>query len=124
MEHGKKLAFTALAQLVVEYNAVTGKARPLETNIRLDVSPELDASKYMDDETIFTKEGGKIMTEALTQALIANIHICHEHGFRDSAEHLRYVLKQITEGFSIVPDITKGYTDIDSRITEIPKDRP
>jgi len=100
-----EVQFTAYAQLVVDYNPITQKGIPLETNLRIDCSPGLDKSKYISDETVFTAEGSKVATTAFCQALIGNIHIAHQYGFRDSAEHLRYIIDTITKGFAAVPDI-------------------
>ena len=100
-----QIHFTAIAQLVLDVNPITLKSTPVETNIRIDCSPELDESKYISEETVFTKEGSKIATMAFCQAIIGNIHIAHENGFRDSAEHLRYIIETITKGFAAVPQI-------------------
>jgi len=100
-----KVYFTAIAQLVLEVNPITNKFVPEETNIRIDCSPEIDESRYLSEKTVFTKEGSNIATIAFCQALIGNIHIAHENGFRDSAEHLRYIIETITKGFAAVPQI-------------------
>ena len=116
-----KITFTAMAQLVVNVNGITGKGTPEETNIRLDLSPGLDESKYLSEETVFTAEGSKIATIAFCQALIGNIHIAHENGFRDSAEHLRDILDTITNGFAALPELSLGYTEVNSPVHAIPK---
>jgi hypothetical protein len=59
------------------------------------------------------KEGCKAITETLIQGIIANIHFAHQKNYRDSAEHLRDIIKKLEEGFIDIVEIENDETNTD-----------
>lgn len=81
------------------------KAKHIHTKFTLDISKNLDPSAYNDPSGLPTKNGCNAITQTLIQGLLGNIHTAHQQGYRDSAEHLRYIISKLEEGFIQVPDI-------------------
>lgn len=48
------------------------------------------------------------VSEVLVQGLIGNIHLAHEKGFRDSAEHLRWIISELERGFIEVTNVQQS----------------
>lgn len=51
---------------------------------------------------------GKTLSNVLVQGLIGNIHLAHEKGFRDSAEHLRWIISELERGFIEVTNVQQS----------------
>lgn len=69
----------------------------------LDVSANLEKEKYFSAPGLFNKEGCFAFQTAITDALVASIHLAAERGWMDSAENLRLVIEEITNGWAEVP---------------------
>lgn len=78
------------------------------TDFNLDVSKNMSRKMYLDEEDLPTQAGTKALTQCFVQGLIGNIHNAHEKGYWDSAEHLRYIIKELERGFIAVPTIYKS----------------
>ena len=70
------------------------------TEFTFSVSSNMDKSQYMDKDERPTKIGSHAVTQAFIQGLAGNIHFAHQAGFRDSAEHLRYIIKELERSFA------------------------
>jgi len=95
-------SFEVRAVLELEHNKGDKTSKHVGLSYNLDPSKNLDVNKYLDKEGLPTKDGAHVITGVLTQALIANIHMCHQEKFRDSAEHLRYIIAELERGFPTV----------------------
>ena len=97
------VTFTGISQIVMEASPlIPNKAVPVETNIRMEVSDNLEREMYHDNNGLTNAEGTKAMTRCFIQGLIGCIHVAHENGYRDSAENLRFIIDEITKGFAAV----------------------
>lgn len=81
----------------------------IATDFNLGISKNLKRSQYFDEDDLPTKDGTKALTQCFIQGLVGNIHNAHEKGFWDSAEHLRYIIKELERGFINVPTIYKSH---------------
>jgi hypothetical protein len=102
---------TGISQIKLSYEKGAPKSKHVATHIRLEVSDNLDKKQYLDSKERPTKEGSRALTQALVQGLIGNIHNAHQKGWRDSAEHLRYVIQELEKGFVQVADVKDGTMD-------------
>lgn len=102
-----KLRYIAHTILDLDFHPGNKQSKHDGCSILLDVVPPLKAAAYMEPNGMLTCDGSKIMTNVLTQGLIANIHLAHQEGWRDSAEHLRYVIAELEKGFVAVADVVK-----------------
>lgn len=93
-----KFYFTATCKLTLEQNTPT-TSRHISTDLRIVPSANLNQGKYL-SRGLPTKDAVKPGTQCMVQGLIANIHMAHEKGWWDSAEHLRYIIKELEAGFS------------------------
>lgn len=101
-------AFIGTCVLELESNGNSEKASHRSTKFNLELSPNLERSVYLDKDDYPTKDGARVLTQVFTQALIGNIHACHEQGFMDSAEHLRMIIAELERGFIQVTEMSKS----------------
>jgi hypothetical protein len=85
----------------------SNKSSLKHTDINLEIPKELDEEMYFDKEGLPNKNGIKALSQCFIQGLVANIHHGHNKGYWDSAEHLRYIIKEIERGFIENVDISK-----------------
>lgn len=78
------------------------------TDLRLEVSKNLDQQQYNDKRGLPTAKGSQALTLALVQGLVGNIHAAHQKGYRDSAEHLRHIISELERGFIKVATAGEG----------------
>lgn len=91
--------FGASVNLTLEYKEGWNKSKLKSAQLLLRVGDGLERKMYLDNEEMPTKEGTKVLSNALIQGLVGNIHYAHQYGFRDSAEHLRWVISELEKGF-------------------------
>jgi hypothetical protein len=101
-----EFSIQASAKITAEHAPGAASSKHKCTDLYLEVSDNLDRSKYLDAEGLPTAEGSKADTQCLIQGLAANIHAAHQKGFRDSAEHFRYVLSELERAFIHVTNIS------------------
>lgn len=103
-----EVTFEAKVLLTIEHRKGDLKSKHKSTDFNLYPGPELDKSKYLDDEHLPTADGSSVLSNVLVQGLVGNIHLAHEKGFRDSAEHLRWIISELERGFINVTKISKS----------------
>lgn len=91
------------AQITVDFNQ--GKMMLQETDLQLGVSDNINSNDLFDENDFPNKKGCELLTTALIAGLNGNIHMAHHCGYRDSAEHLRFVITQLEEMFVLNPVI-------------------
>ena len=99
---------TGIVTVTAQYTKGATSSTHLSTDFRLEVSRHLDQSQYNDSRGLPTKAGSHALTNAFVQGLIGNIHHAHQKGYKDSAEHLRYIIAQLERGFASVADTSEG----------------
>ena len=104
----REFTFIATCFLTLEHKEGDNKSTHKSTSILVEVPPPLDQRVYLTPEGFPTKEGAKIMSETFIAGLVANIHNCHQRGYRDSAEHLRHIIKELERGFVSVAQVGEG----------------
>lgn len=82
----------------MEYKEGENKSTLLNTKIYLDLDKKVDENLFYKNGD-FTKEGSKLLTQTFIQGLGANIHTAHNLKTWDSAEHLRYIIKELERIF-------------------------
>ncbi len=90
---------TGTVKVTAEYHPGDTTSKHVSTDFLLEVSKNLDQLKYNDKEGLPTKMGSHALTQVFVQGLVGNIHLAHEKGWRDSAEHLRYIISELERGF-------------------------
>lgn len=103
----RKFVFTGISKLTLSHEDGTSTSSHEATDIRLEISNNLDNKKYL-NRGLPTKEGIKPLSQCFIQGLVANIHNAHQLGYWDSAEHLRYIIKELERGFVNVATVSEG----------------
>ena len=89
--------FEGIVKLRLKYEQGATKSQHVRTSFNLAMDETIDSSAYLKDG-LPTKEGSKVLTHCFVQGLIGNIHLAHKEGYRDSAEHLRYIISELERG--------------------------
>jgi hypothetical protein len=103
-----ELTFEAKVVLVLEYKEGDTKSKHVSTDFNLDFKSPIGKELFLDADDLPTKGGADALSMVLVQGLVGNIHYAHEKGFKDSAEHLRWIIHELEEGFAAVTDIKKS----------------
>lgn len=103
-----EFSFEAKVVLTLEHQKGMTTSKHVATDFNLDVSKELNREMYLDKEDLPTESGSKTLSNVLVQGLIGNIHLAHERGFRDSAEHLRWIISELERGFIEVTNVQQS----------------
>jgi len=98
--------YAVIVWLEIESDLEIGKSRFNETKVEF-MDDQFDKKFTRDENGRVTYHGMKLQTEGLVQGLVANIHSAHEHGTWDSAEHLRYIIKQLEDRFVKQYDVSE-----------------
>jgi hypothetical protein len=101
-------SFEARVKLTLEHTQGDEKSRHMETNFNLEVCDNLKRDEYLDSKNLPTKAGSHSFTNVLIQGLVGNIHMADQKGFRDSADHLRYIIAELEKGFISIADMEAG----------------
>lgn len=96
--------FIGTCKLTMTHENGAPKSNHGSTDIRLDLSPNLEKKMYLEND-LPTKDGTKPLTLGFIQGLVANIHKAHEQGWWDSAAHLRYIIDELQRGFVSVAKV-------------------
>ena len=103
-----EFSFEAKVVLTLEHKKGMATSKHIATDFNLDVIGELDKKQYLDKYDLPTKAGSKVLSNVLVQGLVGNIHLAHEKGFRDSAEHLRWIIAELERGFITVTNVEQS----------------
>jgi len=103
--------FEGKCVIKLEHKEGDKTSKHVKTDFNLSVSENLDVNQYLDKDELPTEVGVKALTNCFVQGLVGNIHYAHEKGYRDSAEHLRYIISELERGFIQVPTITQSKFD-------------
>lgn len=100
-----EFSFAAKVVLTLEHKKGMTKSKHVSTGFNLIPDENLQSLEYLDSEDMMTKSGSKVFSNVLIQGLVGNIHFAHEKGFRDSAEHLRWIIGELERGFASVAQV-------------------
>jgi hypothetical protein len=100
-----EFSFEAKVVLTLEHKKGAETSKHVSTDFNLKVIGPLQRNQYLDAEDLPTEAGSKVLSNVLVQGLVGNIHMAHEKGFRDSAEHLRWIISELERGFVTVANV-------------------
>lgn len=103
-----EFSFEAKVVLNLEHKKGMTTSKHVATDFNMEVSDNLVRNQYMDKEDLPTEAGSKVLSNVLVQGLVGNIHLSHERGFRDSAEHLRWIISELERGFITVANVEQS----------------
>ena len=97
-----EFSFEARVVLTLDHQIGLKKSKHVSTDFNLIIKKPLDEKQYLDAEGLPTKAGSQALSNVLIQGLVGNIHMSHEKGFIDSAEHIRWIISELERGFFTV----------------------
>lgn len=110
-----RFSFTVISRIILEHEPGTQRSTLEESNLRLEISKNLDRKMYLDNKDLPKEPATKPVTQALIQGLMTNIKLAHEKGWMNEADHLRYVIDELQRAFTHVaysePKINEGTMD-------------
>lgn len=96
------------SEMIFDYDPVAEKTSNLRSQYLLEVSNNIQHDRYLDEKGLPNALGCKVVTETLVNALASNIHNAHQKGWKDSAEHLREIIKKLEDRFIDQVEIFEG----------------
>lgn len=104
-----QFSFEAKVVLTLEHKPGATTSKHVSTDFNLEVIGQLDRKQYLDAQDLPTKAGSQVLSNVLIQGLVGNLHMAHEKGFRDSAEHLRWIISELERGFATVAHVEQSH---------------
>lgn len=103
-----KFQFSGISRVTYEHHKGDPTSTHVKTDLLLHCSSNLDKKKYLDKKELPTKDGIKPLTQCFIQGLVGSIHMAHQNGWWDSAEHLRYIISELEKGFASPANVSEG----------------
>ncbi len=100
--------FAAISKITLEHEQGAATSQLKTTDLRLEVSGNLDRSQYIDGRGLPRKEAMKPITNALVHGLIVNIRNGARQRLVERREHMQYVMEQLQRAFVAVGDQTES----------------
>lgn len=95
----QEATFEGRVRLTLLSEGDTERPQIKHTDFALYVSDNMQRDAYIIGNGIPTENGSKVLTALFIQGLVGNIHLAHQKGWRDSAEHLRHIISELERGF-------------------------
>jgi len=102
----KQASFTGIAKMTIEQDTAVS-SKHIATDFRLEVSNNQNEKMFIENG-LPNQAGIKPLTLTFVQGLVGSIHFAHEKGWWDSAEHIRYIIEKLTEGFAAVANTSES----------------
>lgn len=91
--------FAAIAKITLECEKGAQRSTLVATDLRLEISGNLDRSRYIDGAGLPRKDALKPITQALLQGLIVNMRMGAAKGWWKEGEHMEYVFAELQRAF-------------------------
>jgi len=91
--------FAAISKITLDHEQGATTSVLRSTDLRLEVSGNLDRSVYIDGRGLPRKEALKPISNALVLGLIANMRNGAAKGWWKEHEHMEYVISQLQRAF-------------------------
>lgn len=99
--------FKAMVVVEIEHQEGWTASKHLATKFNLETIGPLKREMYIEND-LPTKMGSEALSITLVQGLVGNIHLAHDKGWRDSAEHFRWIISELEKGFAAVANVQKS----------------
>lgn len=87
--------FCAISKITLEHEQGTPTSQLKSTDLRLEVSGNLDKTIYIDGKGLPRKDALKPISIALLHGIFVNIKMGHDKGWWNEAEHMKYIIDQL-----------------------------
>lgn len=91
--------FAAISKITLEHKKGEPTSALKYSDLRLEVSGNIDRSHYIDGTGLPRKDALKPITNALVMGLITNMRMGAKKGWWKEHEHMQYVIDQLNRAF-------------------------
>jgi hypothetical protein len=102
-----EFTFEAYVRLTMAHKEGQERSDHVATEFLLEPRYPLNRNVYLDKDDLPNQEGSKVLSNVLIQGLVGNIHLAHNNEWRDSAEHLRWIISELEKGFVAIANVEK-----------------
>ena len=95
-----KSAFKATVVLSLEQHTNDTIPSHISTSVGLSPSSNLEESMYIDENSLPTEDGSRVLSTVLAHGIVANILQSEQRFLWEREEHLEYILEEIRDGLS------------------------
>lgn len=95
-----KSAFKATVVLNLEQHTNDTIPSHISTSVGLSPSSNLEESMYIDENSLPTEDGSRVLSTVLAHGIVANILQSEQRFLWEREEHLDYILEEIRVGLS------------------------
>lgn len=96
--------FAVISKTEFEHESGAAMSQVIGSSMRLEVSGNLDKTKYLDGKLLPRKDALKPISGCLILALVTNIRMGAQKGWWKEGEHMEWVIKNLQEAFVAVGD--------------------
>jgi len=104
--------FCAISKITLGHEQGSTRSQLKSSDLRLEVSGNLDKSVYVDDEGLPTKDALKPITTALLMGLITNMRMGAAKGWWTEHEHMKYIIDELSRAF-VAPGGEPGVAEME-----------
>ena len=95
-----KFAFKSTVVLNLEQRNKDTTPSHTSTSVNLSPSSNLEESMYIDENSLPTEDGSRVLSTVLAHGIVANILQSEQRFLWEKEEHLEYILEEIRVGLS------------------------
>lgn len=95
-----KSVFKATVVLSLEQHTNDTIPSHISTSVGLSPSSNLEESMYIDENSLLTEDGNRVLSTVLAHGIVANILQSEQRFLWEREEHLDYILEEIREGLT------------------------
>jgi hypothetical protein len=95
----REFHFCAISKMTLTHEQGAPTSVLKASDLRLEVSGNLDKSVYIDGRCLPRKEAMKPLTNALVMGIITNIRMSAAKGWWKEGEHMQYAIDQLHRAF-------------------------
>ena len=95
-----KFAFKTTVVLNLEQRIKDTAPSHTSTSVNLRPSSNLEESMYIDENSLPTEDGSRVLSTVLAHGIVANILQSEQRFLWEREEHLDYILEEIRNGLS------------------------
>lgn len=99
MPSNTQFHFAAISKITMEHSAGIPSSVLRSTDLRLEVSGNLDKSRYLDDQGLPKEISLMPISIALITGLIVNVRMGAEKGWWKEGEHMEFVFSELKRVF-------------------------
>lgn len=95
----KEYHFAVISKITLEHEKGAQTSILKRSDLRLEVSGNLDKGQYLDGKSLPRKDALKPITNALVHGLIVHVSNCANKGWMKEGDHMKYIFSELQRAF-------------------------